>query len=281
MNLKNDNDEMTPNISHDAKMPSHQAVPPSTTNDVEMDITFRDVDYKVDFDSIPLLLINAFEDQIQYRQVTNTTGRPHWNCLLWIFQRRILMHERFKEKTSLIVGCSGDRVVAAAGIIPHAVQPNLWDYIITGMLMYPYIFCTIHLKSLYKWTMSMLVKKAATVTTVVKEKENGIVPDPPGGKIIKEKEKESKKDPKGGKVVFVAIHKTLQGNGIGGKLLEKIIYEWDSRDGGDLVLSTMTERSLKFYMKYGFEIVNMTPKEGYSNYSMIRRKQKTKTSSVQ
>ena len=132
----------------------------------------------------------------------------------------------------------------------------------------------------------MLVKKVVTVTSIAvvkeKEKENGIVPDPPGGKIIKEKEsKIEKKDPTGGKVVFVAIHKTLQGNGIGGKLLEKIIYEWDSRDGGDLVLSTMTERSLKFYMKYGFEIVNMTPKEGYSNYSMIRRKQKTKTSSMQ
>ncbi|KAL4439195.1 hypothetical protein ABPG77_004097 [Micractinium sp. CCAP 211/92] len=56
-----------------------------------------------------------------------------------------------------------------------------------------------------------------------------------------------------GEVVMMAVHPTLQGRGIGGRLLCALLTLWDAEHGGGLVLSTQEEHALRMYKAHGFQ----------------------------
>ena len=57
-----------------------------------------------------------------------------------------------------------------------------------------------------------------------------------------------------------------------------MIADWDSKDGGELVLMTQLEHCATFYSKYGFELTGTYAREGYSNWTMKRPKNGVKVS---
>jgi ribosomal protein S18 acetylase RimI-like enzyme len=85
---------------------------------------------------------------------------------------------------------------------------------------------------------------------------------------------EKVKDSLGGKIVMMAVHSDFQGRGIGKKLLRRRLMDWDSADGSALTLMTQLESSVLFYSKFGFEVKTKNQRKGYSNWNMVRIKQK-------
>ena len=80
---------------------------------------------------------------------------------------------------------------------------------------------------------------------------------------------------------MMAVDPSLHGQGIGGEILKNLLERWETEmNGGDLILLTQLESSVKFYGHYGFVVSAEVKKDGYSNYSMIRRRSKVGSDTV-
>ena len=74
---------------------------------------------------------------------------------------------------------------------------------------------------------------------------------------------------------MMAVDPTLHGQGIGSEIFRNLLKRWENDlNGGDLILLTQLESSVKFYENHGFVVSASVAREGYSNYSMIRRRKK-------
>ena len=54
--------------------------------------------------------------------------------------------------------------------------------------------------------------------------------------------------------------------------MKEILRKWDAESGGDLTLTTQLESNVKFYKYYGFETTNETNWDGFTSWSMRRKK---------
>ena len=201
--------------------------------------SFRKVNFQDDLEELLILFVNAFEHQRQYINVTHLDGENHRAALKWIFERRLLLYERFGDNATLLLALHDGKIVAAGGIALNTAESTPYDLFAVGFLLMPF---SLGFGAVIR-AMSM---RGSTENTIV--------------------------DPLGGKVMLMAVEPHLQGQGIGEKLLRNLIEEWDRRNCGDLLLLTQLESSTKFYAKFGFELTNQVQKDGYSNYSMRRPK---------
>lgn len=209
------------------------------SEDITSQITYREVDFKNDYEELLPLYANAFEHQRQYINVTQLEGEKHIDALKWLFRKRLQLFERFGNKATLLLALHDGKIIAAGGIASNSVKSTEYDFLAVGLLIMPFLYG-------FDTFMRVLKLGGSTVNTIV--------------------------DPLGGKIMMMAVEPSLQGHGIGGKLLDKLINDWDSEDKGELLLLTQLESSTKFYSKFGFELTGEVKKEGYSNWSMRRKK---------
>ena len=199
----------------------------------------RKVNFENDREELVILFVNAFEHQRQYINVTHLDGENHRAALKWIFERRLLLYERFGDNANLLLAVHDGKIVGAGGIALNAAESTLYDLFAVGFLLMPFSLG-------FGALMRAMSLRGSTENTIV--------------------------DPFGGKVMLMAVEPNLQGQGIGEKLLRNLIEDWESENSGDLLLLTQLESSTRFYAKFGFELTNQVLKDGYSNYSMRRPK---------
>lgn len=70
---------------------------------------------------------------------------------------------------------------------------------------------------------------------------------------------------------FIAVDKTMQGKGVGSKMIEEII-DRSNKENLSIYLETSTVRNLHFYQKHGFEIYHTSEEEmfGFKLYFLRR-----------
>jgi GNAT superfamily N-acetyltransferase len=70
---------------------------------------------------------------------------------------------------------------------------------------------------------------------------------------------------------FIAVDKTMQGKGIGAKMMQEIIDK-SNRENVPIYVETSEERNLKFYQKHGFEVYHVSDEEifGFKLYFLRR-----------
>ena len=212
-------------------------------NWMELEIIFREIDYATDLESVITLYVKAFEDQKLFMTLSLARGEKHIEFLRWLFEKRLFLHARRKETTRLVVGIQDGRIVAAVGIEENCSKVTSLDLVVAGMLWIPFLFGF----GVFTRVLAMSAEDTAAV-----------------GKTVV--------DTLGGKVVMMAVEPSLQGKGIGGKLLRHIITQWDAENRGELSLLTQLESNTRFYSKFGFELTSETKKEEYTNWTMRRIK---------
>lgn len=207
------------------------------------EIVIRSVNWKSDFKSLIPLYVDAFNDQIQWFNIFQVVGEAHKDALYWIYKRRLQgLHLSNK---SLFVATQNNRIIGAVGIEPNKSSTTIW--IIIKLIFF---LITSLIKFGFKFGLTTLLRVSKMTGG---EKDN---------------------DPKGGKIGMMAVHPDFQCQGVGNKLLSHCLENWDAADGGALTLMTQLESSVRFYNKFGFQLTNKIQKEGYSNWTMARIKQK-------
>ena len=205
--------------------------------------SMRDINYSDDFKGLIPLYVTAFEDQRQYANVSLATGEEHRDLLRSMFSVRLgLLQQMHDERTIAIVVMEDDEIVGAGAITPNSCKVTSWTWMLSGLYLLP-----------FRIGFSAFVRALKL-----------------GGSTS-----ETEIDPSGGKVVMMAVVPLLHGQGIGSKILKNLLERWETDlYGGDLVLLTQLESSVKFYEQHGFVVSAEVKKDGYTNYSMIRRKSK-------
>lgn len=212
--------------------------PTCTVNPSKVEIIFRDIDFVKDHDKILELYVKAFEDQQQYINVSLASGQEHRDALYAIFDIRLSLVEKLTQQGAFMqVATKDGTIVGAGGIAPNTCKSTTWDLVVSGVLLLPF-------KLGY-----------AAFARAMK---------------LGDSTADSKVDPDGGKVMMMAVLPDLHGQGVGRSILKNLLQKWDDR--GDLVLSTQLESCVKFYSNLGFTLTAEVKKNGYSNWSMIRRK---------
>jgi GNAT superfamily N-acetyltransferase len=200
-------------------------------------IEFREIDLVADRNELLELYVIAFEDQKQYINVSLASGQAHRDALRVIFDIRLNMIEGLMAQGAvMLVALIDGKMVGAGGFAPNSCNTTAWDFWTSGVLMLPF-------RLGYGAFMRALKL---------------------GGKLS-----DTEIDPLGAKIMMMAVLPELHGQGVGGKILQTLIDRWD---GGDLVLLTQLESSVKFYANFGFVLTAEVKKDGYSNWSMLRRK---------
>jgi GNAT superfamily N-acetyltransferase len=202
-------------------------------------INIRNADPEKDYKVISEIYAKAFYEQAQFRWVFQTDGEAHRGALRFFFDGRLYLLRIYKE-TYLIVAEKGEEVIGACGIEPNSCKFTLYDWICAGVLMIPIFYGYASLARLLK--------------------------------LGDDLAKDDMPDPRGGKLVMMAVDPKYQGQGIGSKIVKEIIRKWDSESGGDLRLTTQVESNVKFYKNYGFEMIEEKVCEGFTNWSMRRKK---------
>lgn len=74
---------------------------------------------------------------------------------------------------------------------------------------------------------------------------------------------------------FIAVDKSMQGQGVGSKIIEEVIDKSNQEDL-PIYLETSTERNLRFYNKHGFAVYHVSEEEmfGFKLYFLRRLPQK-------
>jgi ribosomal protein S18 acetylase RimI-like enzyme len=211
----------------------------TVTNDRNDMVNIRNADPKKDFKVISEIYVKAFYEQVQFRWVFQTDGEAHKGALRVFFDGRLYLLRAYKE-TYLIVAEKGEEVIGACGIEPNSCKFTLYDWICAGVLMVPLFY------------------GYASLTRLLQ--------------LGDELAKDDIPDPRGGKLVMMAVDPKYQGQGIGSKIVKEIIRKWDSDSGGDLRLTTQVESNVKFYKNYGFEVTEEKVCDGFTNWSMRRKK---------
>jgi GNAT superfamily N-acetyltransferase len=200
-------------------------------------IELREIDLVADRDELLELYSIAFEDQKQYINVSLASGQAHRDALRVIFDIRLNMIEGLiAQGAEMLVASIDGKIVGAGGFAPNSCNTTAWDFWTSGVLWLPF-------RLGYGAFMRALKL---------------------GGKLS-----DTEIDPLGAKIMMMAVLPELHGQGVGGKILQTLIERWD---GGDLVLLTQLESSVKFYTNFGFVLTAEVKKDGYSNWSMLRRK---------
>ena len=202
-------------------------------------VQIRDADKLKDAKAITEIYVNAFHEQEQFRWAFQTDGEAHSGALRLLFDGRIHLLRKY-PRTCLMVAHKGEEIVGACGIEPNSCAFSLYDRICAGLLLIPYYYG-------YSSLMRLM-------------------------KLGEELAKDDVPDPNGGALVMMAVDPKYQGQGIGREIVTEILKKWDSESGGDLRLTTQVESNVKFYKYYGFEITNETAFDGFTNWSMRRKK---------
>ena len=211
----------------------------TVANDPNDAVFIRNADQKKDAKIISEIYVKAFYEQMQFRWVFQTDGEAHRGALRFFFDGRLYLLRIYNE-TYLIVAQKGEEVIGACGIEPNSCEFTLYDWICAGVLMIPIFY------------------GYASLTRLLKLGDDLAKDDVP--------------DPRGGKLVMMAVDPKFQGQGIGSKIVKEILRKWDSNSGGDLRLTTQVESNVKFYKNYGFEITEEKVCDGFTSWSMRRKK---------
>ena len=209
----------------------------------------RDMNYKDDFQGLVSLYVNAFEDQIQYTNVSLATGDEHRDLLRSMFSVRLsLLEQMHGERSIAITVVKKDEIVGAGIITPNSCKVSPWFWLLSGVYLLPFRI------GLFAFVRALKLGGSTSETEI---------------------------DPSGGKLVMMAVDPSLHGRGLGGEILKNLLERWETdMNGGDLILLTQLESSVKFYGHYGFVVSAEVKKDGYSNYSMIRRRSKVGSDTV-
>lgn len=204
------------------------------------------INYANDIKELLPLYINAFEDQKQYANVSMATGEEHRSLLRSMFGVRLSLQEQMHDERTIAIKVTKDgKIIGAGAIIPNSCKASNMDWILAGIYLLPF-----HI-GFFPFLRAMKMGGSTSETEI---------------------------DPNGGKVVMMAVDPTLHGQGIGSEILKDLLKRWENElNGGDLILLTQLESSVKFYENHGFVVSATVAKEGYSNYSMIRRRTKAAT----
>ena len=212
---------------------SSAAIGPDTT------VHFRDADRTKDAEAIVKIYVNAFHEQEQFRWIFQTDGDAHRGALRLLFHGRLQLLRKY-ENTHLMIAHEGEEIIGACGIEPNSCVFSLYDRICAGLLIIALFY------------------GYSCITRLIK--------------LGEELAKDEAPDPRGGKLIMMAVDTKYQGQGIGSKLVEEILRKWDAESGGDLTLTTQLESNVKFYKYYGFETTNETKWDGFTSWSMRRKK---------
>ena len=209
----------------------------------EIKLEFREIDYDKDFDAVLALYVRAFSDQKMFLNLSLSTPEQHKHFMTWLTARRLDLLARRKDVTSILLGLQDGRIVAAVGMEPHSTKFTLYDQICVGFLLLPFKF---GLGVLHRVMALDSKNTVAIADTAV--------------------------DELGAKVTLMAVEPELHGKGIGGQLIRKRIELWDAEGRGELSLLTQLESNTKFYSKYGFDVMSVEERDGYTNWIMRRLK---------
>ena len=209
----------------------------------------RDMNYTDDFKGLISLYVNAFEDQIQYTNVSLATGEEHRDLLRSMFSVRLSLLEQMHDERSIAVTVvNKDEIIGAGIITPNSCKVSSWYWLLSGVYLLPFRI------GLFAFIRALKLGGSTSETEI---------------------------DPSGGKLAMMAVDPSLHGQGIGGEILKNLLERWETdMNGGDLILLTQLESSVKFYRHYGFVVSAEVKKDGYSNYSMIRRRSKVGSDTV-
>lgn len=202
------------------------------------EIEFREIDLVGDRDVLLDLYAKAFENQRQYINVSLSSGQAHRDVLRIIFDIRLNMIESLMQQgAEMLVATIDGKIVGTGGIAPNSCNTSAWDFWTSGVLWLPFQL---------GYGAFMRVMKLGGKTT------------------------DTELDPLGAKIMMMAVLPELHGQGVGSGILKAILKKWNDR--ADLVLLTQLESSVKFYNNFGFVLTAEVKKDGYSNWSMLRRK---------
>lgn len=207
-------------------------------NVAKHEIEFREMDLVGDRDVLLDLYAKAFENQRQYINISLTSGQAHRDTLRIIFDIRLNMIERLiVQGAEMLVATIDGKIVGTGGIAPNSCDTSAWDFWTSGVLWLPFQL---------GYGAFMRVMKLGGKTT------------------------DTEIDPLGAKIMMMAVLPELHGQGVGSGKLKALMDKWNDR--ADLVLLTQLESSIKFYNNFGFVLTAEVKKDGYSNWSMLRRK---------
>ena len=201
------------------------------------------INYADDIKELLPLYINAFENQKQYANVSMATGEEHRSLLRSMFSVRLSLQEQMHDERTIAIKVTKDgKIIGAGAIVPNSCKASTMDWILAGIYLLPFNI------GFFPFLRAMKMGGSTSETEI---------------------------DPSGGKVVMMAVEPTLHGQGIGSKILKDLLERWENDlHGGDLILLTQLESCVKFYENHGFLVSATVAREGYSNYSMIRRRTK-------
>ena len=202
------------------------------------EIELREMDLVGDREKLLDLYVKAFEDQRQYINVSLASGQAHRDALRVIFDVRLNMTDKLMSQGAVMLVATIDgNIVGSGGLAPNSCNSSAWDFWTSGVLWLPFQLG-------YSAFMRILKLGGKTSDTEI--------------------------DPLGAKIMMMAVLPEFHGQGVGGSILKTLMERWSDR--GDLILLTQLESSVKFYSNFGFVLTAEVKKDGYSNWSMLRRK---------
>lgn len=173
----------------------------------------------------------AFERNPAYRAIFLLQGDEQTRAFRWLFERRVRMLQNLGASFVVAVDGNGD-IIGSVGMVPPACRPGILDMLMVGLLLWPYIWGIASLQRLLQLD-ERLVSAAVRTTSGAGAK----APPLPAWEVT-----------------MMAIKPGRQGQGLGSKLLTRLLQSTATPGSRRIKLSTQEERNVRFYEKHGFKV---------------------------